>query len=198
MPSLGLRFRAGAVLAGGALAVHQLRYLLAYGHRAHEQLTFQGHGYLTLLGPVLASLLVLAAIEFLVRIAQATRTTSTEPALPSYSRLWMLATGWLLVIYTCQESLEGQTASGHPAGPEGVLGHGGWLAILLAAVIGGLVALVLHGAAVTIEIAARRSLARARQTEPPPRSCPPILTRDRRLDVLAVHLAGRGPPPLSV
>ena len=45
-PDRGSTARSAALIALAALAVHQLRYLLAYGSAAHEQLLRQGHAYL--------------------------------------------------------------------------------------------------------------------------------------------------------
>ena len=43
--------RALALVPAGAFAVHQLRYLLAYGHRAGNELAAQGHSYLDSIVP---------------------------------------------------------------------------------------------------------------------------------------------------
>src|SRR5437879_4320423 len=126
MPSLGLRLRAVALLGVGALAVHQLRYLLAYGHSSSDALALQGHAYLVVVAPVVGMLVMLAAIELLIRVATARKTSSGEAGLPSPLRLWMLTSACLAVIYSVQEFLEGAAEAGHPGGLAGVFGHGGW------------------------------------------------------------------------
>jgi hypothetical protein len=197
MPSLGLRLRAAALFGAGALAVHQLRYLLAYGRSSSDALALQGHAYLLVLAPVVGMLVMLAAIEFLVRVAKAGGTSSAEARLPSPIRLWMLASGCLAVIYSVQEWLEGAAEAGHPGGLAGVFGHGGWIAILLSVAIGALIAMALRGATAVIELVARAA-------HRPPRSKPRRLLRPScrtlapDLDVLGLHLAARAPPPLFI
>src|SRR4051812_20339864 len=57
----GGKLRAAAVLALGALAVHELRYALVLG--AHGQTaTSAGHGYLHLVAPLLAAAAVAVAL----------------------------------------------------------------------------------------------------------------------------------------
>jgi hypothetical protein len=198
MPSLGLKFRAAALLAAGALAVHQLRYLLAYGHGSHQQLALQGHAYLTVFAPVVAGVLMLAAVELLVKVACAGRGSSGEPALPTRPKLWALASTCLLLVYASQEWIEGQLAPGHPAGPAGVLGHGGWLAVVLSAIIGLFVALALRGAGTAIEHAARRNRPRSPRSDSCRAPRLPVRARKPALDVLSLFLAARGPPLTSV
>src|SRR5215218_3807227 len=48
----GLTLRAMALLAPGTLAVHELRYLAAYGGDAQPSLDHQGHAYLAALTPL--------------------------------------------------------------------------------------------------------------------------------------------------
>jgi hypothetical protein len=196
MQSLSVRFRAGALLATGAYGIHQLRYLLAYGDHSHEQLASQGHAYLTVLGPALAGLTALAAVEFLARLVRARRRSGPDRPLSRPSTLWGLATGWLLAVYVAQESLEGQLAAGHPAGLTGILGHGGWLAILLSAAVGAVVALALRGASAAIELAAGGTGYRVRQWKRASTTLPAIFQKPA-LDPVSLFLAARGPPLTS-
>ena len=71
MRSLPVRIRAAALIAVGALAVHDLRYLIAYRGGAGEELAVQGHAYLRLATPLIAGLLVLAAAAFATRLMRA-------------------------------------------------------------------------------------------------------------------------------
>jgi hypothetical protein len=189
------RLRAAALLGAGALAVHQLRYLLAYGHGASDALALQGHGYLALATPVVAMLVVLAAIELLFRVATARPDSVGGMPRPSTLRLWMLASACLLVTYSVQEWLEGAAAAGHPGGLGGVFGHGGWTAVLLSAAIGAIVALALRGATAVLELAARRSPRKPRSPRRARRQ-PSLRAPALSLDVLALNLAARAPPPL--
>ena len=45
-----------ALLLAGALSVHELRYLVAFGDEAEDALAHHGHGFLTFLTPLLVTL----------------------------------------------------------------------------------------------------------------------------------------------
>ena len=187
------RLRAAALIAGAALALHELRYVIAYGGHSESALAHQGHAYLRTVTPLVVTVLALAGAQFLALLARARRSGAIEGAPPRLRRLWLGASVTLLLIYATQELTEGVLASGHPAGAEALLAHGGLVALPLALALGGLVALVLRGASVAIAAAAGhagRSLPR-----PPGRAMRP---RRRlacaRTSVLARHLAGRAPP----
>lgn len=160
--------RAGALIALGALGVHDLRYLLAYGGHAGQELSLQGHGYLRLATPMIAGLVVLAAAAFASRVmhAYAAGDGSEARALPRARRIWPLASALLIAVYSIQEWIEGELASGHPGGIAAPYGHGGWAAIPLAIVIGLLIAMALRGAATAIAAAAARGRARLRPVAP--------------------------------
>lgn len=197
MPSLGLRLRAVALLGAGALTVHQLRYLLVYGHSSSDALALQGHAYLVVLAPVVGMLVMLAAIEFLMRVAKARETFAAQALLPSPLRLWMLASACLAVVYSVQEWVEGAMETGHPGGLVGIFGHGGWVAVLLSVAIGALIALALRGATAVIELVARAAHRRPR-SKPRRVLRPSCRTLVPELDVLGLHLAARAPPLLSI
>jgi hypothetical protein len=154
--------RAGALVAVGALGVHDLRYLLAYEGDAGRELSLQGHGYLRLATPLIAGLVVLAAAAFAARVMRAYAAgDGDEPGpLPSTRRMWLLASALLIAVYSTQEWLEGALASGHPGGLAAPYSHGGWMAVPLALLIGFLIALALRGAAAAIAVAAARGRAR--------------------------------------
>jgi hypothetical protein len=157
VPPLGWRIRAGALIAIGALGVHDLRYLIAYRGHAGRELAVQGHGYLALATPLIAGLVVLAAAAFASRLAGAyARGEGDAGASPSVRRLWAFASALLVLVFSIQEWIEGQLATGHPAGVGAVFGHGGWIAVPLAMAIGLVIALLLRGAEQAIAIAAAR------------------------------------------
>jgi hypothetical protein len=168
VPPLGWRIRAGALIAVGALGVHDLRYLLAYGGHAGQELSLQGHGYLRLATPLIAGLLMLAAAAFAARVMRAYGAgEGAEPRpLPSTRRMWALASVLLVCVYSSQEWIEGELADGHPGGLSAPFSHGGWLALPLALLIGFLIALALRGAAAAIAVAAARGRARLRLSSP--------------------------------
>lgn len=185
----GLAARA-AMVPAAAFAVHQLRFLLAFGPRASVQLTATGHSYLHSLVPWIILLLGLSAGVFLLRLghavagSQAAVTRSPSGRTLSFLALWLTSALCLVAIYAIQEFLEGLFLFGHPAGWEGIFGFGGWWAIPSAAGVGLVLACLFYGASWAIEkVIGRR---RAPATAVPriaPRFAPPG----------ALHLVAPGP-----
>jgi hypothetical protein len=133
------RVRLASILAVGAFALHQLRYLIAIGGSSSAELAQEGHRYMSdLLAPV--SVLVLAAV--LATLIRGTESAASARA-PLGRRIAIFA-GALLAIYVGQELLEGLLATGHASGLAALLGGGGWIALPLAAAIGALAALLAH------------------------------------------------------
>jgi hypothetical protein len=182
------RVRLAAILALGAFALHQLRYLIASGGTSAAE----GHRYMGDLLPPL-SVLVLAAL--LATLLRGTEGASRVRA-PLARRAAVFA-GALLAIYLGQELLEGLMAAGHSASLIAVLADGGWVALPLAVAIGALAALLvrlLEGVERVIAVV---------HAERPLRSRAPAI-RGRALRArgtsllsapLAFGLARRPPPP---
>jgi len=126
--------RAIALLGAGAVAVHQLRYAIAYGNAAPRQLAVHNHGYMDLTLPAVATIFVVALAALLIRIARgrATRPGGRTPLVA----LWLCCALALGTIYGVQETFEGA----------GAIGGGGWIGFALAFPAGLLVALALQGA----------------------------------------------------
>jgi hypothetical protein len=188
-PSLGQRARITALLAFGALAVHQARYLLAPAASDH------GHEYLNLLAPVIVAA-TFAAIG--VSIA----TTLARRRLPAPSgpeavteRAVAFAIG-LLAVYFVQEAAEGLLVGEH--GPfAGLVGPGGWLALPLSIALGAFVALAgqwLDRTELRVAIALLGRPARRARCAPRP---PAMRERSLRSLPLAFGLAARPPPAPS-
>jgi hypothetical protein len=182
--------RLAAILALGAFALHQLRYLIAFGSSA--ELAEQGHDYMTDLLPAIAVLVLAGLLATLIR---GTEGASSTRAAPLARRIAVFA-GALLVIYLTQESLESGLFAGHSAGPAGLLANGGWLALPLALVIGTLSALlarVLEG----VERAIALVHATRVRSRPPSVRGRALPARALRLSAspLAFGLARRPPPP---
>jgi hypothetical protein len=176
-------FRSSAPIALGAFVVHQLRYLGGGGG--------SGHGYLEVLLPVLVVLAASAVLGTLVAARASGRTTGGSVA------GWTSCAAALLVIFGVQETVEGMLSAGHPGGPAGVLGHGGWIAVPLAIVIGWVVSLLLRGLA-----SVEQRLAGARPAAA--RRAPASLGRARAMQARALTgeplgfgLARRPPPQPS-
>lgn len=184
-----------AVLPAAAVAVHQLRYWLAFGSSAGIELQRQGHSYLHSVAPWIVVALAWAAGTFLSALGRAMNGHTSAPRYGlSLLALWLICAASLVAIYSGQEFLEGLLATGHPAGMVGIFGYGGWWAIPAALCVGLVLAALLHGARwVLHEVAARH--ARAAR----PRSSGVALPRSvdislPRLAPLALGWCGRGPP----
>jgi hypothetical protein len=182
--------RLAAILALGAFAVHQLRYLIAFGGSASAEMVRQGHGYTTDLLPALAVLVLAAALATLIR--------GTEGASPSQGSLvgsmasFALA---LFLVYACQESLEGMLSAGHPAGA--AVANGGWIALPLSLAIGALAALLATALERVEHVIALTHADRPRARPPAVRGRAfPARTRRLTAAPLAFGLARR-PPPLA-
>jgi hypothetical protein len=195
MRSLPWRIRAATLISVGAIGVHDLRYLIAYRGSAAHELSVTGHGYLRVVTPLVAGVLVLVLASFAGRLL---RGAGDEAPLPSTQRMWTFLSAVLVAIYCCQEWLEGVVASGHPGGVAGVMGGGGWVAVPLAIAIALLIALALRGAEAAIALAAcprRRSWLLPR---PIVSLVAPSVWRPLVSGALARRLAPRGPPFASV
>jgi hypothetical protein len=185
-----------ALLPPAAFAVHQLRYILAFGSSAGLELQRTGHSYLHSLVPWVVLLIAIAAGGFLRSMG---RSLSGHTSIPRYALslagLWLICSACLVAIFVCQEFLEGLFATGHPAGLAGIFGYGGWWAIPAALCVGLVLAAVFHGARWVLREVARR---RARVTAV---WLGPVLPAPRPRDAMVARLAplvggwsGRGPP----
>lgn len=181
------------LVPAAAFVVHQLRYTLAYGSRANTELAAQGHSYLNSLVPWFVLALGLALALFVRRTARTLRGRD-EGRVANRSALALWAGTWagLVAIYVVQESLEGMLASGHPGGIGGVLGHGGWWAIPVAAVVALGVLALLRAARIVLLAAARRAPRPAWLALPALRV--PAGVAAATVAPLARAAAGRAPP----
>jgi len=121
------------------LAVHQLRYLLAFGSHAGQQLHARGDDYVATALVVVAGLLTVACAVGLARLVAVRRGRDRVHAahLPLWL-LWLGLTVALLVGFCALEALEIVLEPHHPAGVVGVFGDGGCWALPAAAAIGAL------------------------------------------------------------
>lgn len=153
-----------ALLPPAAFAVHQLRFVLAFGRDAGAELKATGHSYLHSVLPWIVLLIGVAAGLFLWAVGRtlAGRQTAIgrSPAVratQSFVTLWLACWACLLAVYSCQELLEGWCAVGHAAGFYGVFGMGGWWAIPASAGVGLVLATIFHTATVVLVAAAARN-----------------------------------------
>lgn len=186
-----------ALMPAGALAVHELRYWLAFGSHASAALARQGHAYLHSLVPWILLGLGLALGAFARAVGRAW-AGERSPARYSLSLLglWLLCTASLLFIYAAQETLEGVLASGHSAGWVGIVGDGGWWALPACACVGLVLAAAYHGARWVLRTVAAGA-ARRRARRPRPAPARPACSRARPRPVAwRGGWSLRGPPPL--
>jgi hypothetical protein len=182
--------RTAALIALGAFAVHQLRYLAAYGGGAGKALGAQGHAYLAALVPPFVIVAASAVLGTLVAAAL------DSPRLQPRRRVagWGFCAAALVAVFTVQELAEGVLAAGHPAGVAALLGHGGWIVVPIAVAVGRMISFLLGG----LEAVERRLVgAPARRprrapgtlsVRPSPALAPPAC------GALAFGLAARPPP----
>jgi hypothetical protein len=183
MPVRPSMLRATALVTVAALVLHELRYMIGYGSDSHEALASQGHAYLPLAGALAGGALAVAGARFVARLLR----PAAEERAPRLVKAWLYASVALLVIYACQESVEGAALASHD----------GVVVIPLALVLGGLVAFVLRGASRVLSAAVRRAHAVARRK--PPTAPRPRLraASSARAGLLALNLAGRAPPAVA-
>lgn len=185
-----------ALLPAAAFAVHQLRFLFAFGGGAGAELQRTGHSYLHSFVPWIVLLIALSVGGFL---RAAGRALGGQRSLPRYALsltgLWALCAVALVAIYVAQEFLEGLFATGHPGGLAGIFAYGGWWSIPAAVIVGLVMATLFHGARWVLDEVARR---RPGQLFRPRRRAAAI---PRPGDVLLLPLpplvggwSGRGPP----
>ena len=192
-----IRGRGFLLMPAAAFAVHQLRFRLAYGAEASQVLAAQGHSYMTSFAPWLVLGLALALGAFVLRVARAAggRPDGRPDAHPrrSFAGLWALSSASLVAIYTAQELVEGLFAAGHPGGMNGVFGHGGWWAVVLAIGVGAALAGLLRIACAVV-VLARRLAARRPSVSLPPLQPRPLAVSLAPWPPLAGAAAGRAPP----
>lgn len=190
--------RAGLVPVA-AFAVHQLRFLLAFGSGAGAELADTGHSYLHSVVPWIVLLVGVSVGAFLWSLGRA--AGGKRPAAGrgfSFLALWLICACCLLAIYCTQEYLEGLFATGHPTGIEGIFGFGGLWAIPSAAGVGLVLAAILYGADWTLQQVSRW---RRSALDLPARRVPQVMRpRDFALVPAGPLIRGwcdRGPPLLA-
>ncbi len=199
-PRINSRLRGTLLMPICVLAVHQLRYYLAYGSHASAHLAASGHAYLSTAEPFALLGVALAVGALVGRLSLAWQKDAVRAPGRPLPRIWALCALTLLALYCCQELAEGMFAGGHGAGLAGIVGYGGWIALPAAAAIGGALALALRAADRLVALVAGL---RSRPPLPRAAALPVRFTRHAaprwRLEPLSGVSASRGPPhPLSL
>lgn len=192
----GRALRGVALLALGALAVHQLTYLLAGGAHLHAVAGADRHTYLAELAPALAwtsaaaIALSLGASAIRRRLPRALDPQCTTERAAAYG----LA---LLAVYLTQELAEALVAGGGAPVLEATLGGGAWLALPLALGIGAMAAAL---GDILDRAEMRIALALWTRSKRPPRTTGAAAPEPRSALATAALAFGfsRRPPPLAV
>jgi hypothetical protein len=185
MGTAAWRVRAGLLVLVGALAVHELRYLIAGQHQDEHV-----HAYMPWLVPLVCALLGLAAAEFTARLVA--RIRDGRPAYVPAGVRWLAVSALLTAIFAFQEVTELLVTHGRLDVAQSLVVQGGWVALPLCFAVGGVIALLLRGA--------RALLSRTWDRRRAPRTVPVNThrrlpgSRTPRVPVIACNLAGRAPP----
>lgn len=179
------------MIALGAFAVHQLRYLLAYGASTDDELARQGHTYLAHAMPLLFGIGLAALTARLVRGAISGKAPLAERRIKATSYAIGIA-----AVFCCQELMEGALVAGHATGLAAIFSAGGWAAMPLAAIFGVLAALIDRGIE-AIEVLASTGAAQEHSAPSKVRAPESPARLGRRLSPLAFGLARRPPPSLA-
>jgi hypothetical protein len=143
------------------LAVHQLRYALAYGSQAAAQLSAHGDHYVTAATAISGALVAVALGLGVLRLL-ATRRGRARVEI-ARAPLWLLWLGLTLVLFAgfcALEVSEMVFEPGRAAGVAAIFGSGGWWAVPAAAFVAGLMALLVRGGRALLVVVARRRLSR--------------------------------------
>src|SRR5690349_6990452 len=114
MRRLPLQVRGIALLSGGALGVHQLRFVAACGQRAETACGSSGHEYLSFAGPLAGMLFAVALGGLLGELLRPSRSPSGRA--PSFVARWAACAAALAAVYCVQELTEAALATGRPVG----------------------------------------------------------------------------------
>jgi hypothetical protein len=181
-----------------AFAVHQLRFVLAFGSGAGAELKETGHSYFHSVVPWIMLLVGISVGIFLLSLGRAAtgrRSTSASKRGISFLTLWLVCASCLVAIYCTQEFLEGLLATGHPTGIEGIFGFGGLWSIPSAVGVGLVLATLMYGASWALaEVTRRRGLAPAIRPRRVPLVARPRETARFPVEPLVRGWCDRGPP----
>lgn len=193
--------RPAALLALGGLAVHQLRYLIAFGSEDAAVLHREGHSYLAEAVPVLLALAI-AAIAARLVVAATDRRSVPGASRSTISTALRYALA-LICVFSAQELAEGVLAEGHPAGAAALVGGGAWVALPLSFALGLVAALAeraLDRAEAVIAVVLAGPALRRQDSDSPELACPrlPLRLVPRVAQGLAFGFARRPPPAIPV
>jgi hypothetical protein len=183
-------FRAALLFLAGELVLHQARYAVAPADLVRE--FAPAHRYLWWVIPVVACLLIVAAAQWGARLRSP--DGDALPELPPARALFAGLAVLLLAAFGVQEFTESLIFRDQTLTFGELAGGNGWVAVPLAASIGGVIALLLKGAVNVARWARERFAAVHRGRGSAPAFRPAAVVLVPRASVLAWELAGRAPP----
>ena len=150
-------WRGAALLPAATLAVHELRYLFAFGHGASRALTERGDVYVGWLAPLCVLILAVPLGALAGRVSAAWQGDATVGGAGRrrWWARWLLLALSLFACFCAQEVLEQLLEAGHPTGFNGVFGDGGWWALPAALAVAALLTLLIAGTRAAIRGIAR-------------------------------------------
>ncbi len=150
------RWWGALALPAGVLAVHQLRYLLAFGSHAGSELSARGDHYVASAAACTAVLLVALFGRWCLRLAAARRGNAhVASARAPLWLLWLALTCALIVGFCALEVLEIALEPHRSGGVSAIFGYGGWWSLPAAAAVAAVLALVAGGGRALLLISAR-------------------------------------------
>jgi hypothetical protein len=140
-------WRGAALVPAATLAVHELRYLLAFGGSASRELAERGDTYVDWVAPLCALVLAIPLGALVGRLSAAWRGQASGRARGRRGRLlqWLALGLVLLGCFCVQEVVEQLLEPQHPVGLAGVFGDGGLWAVPAAFGLAGLLTLLMAG-----------------------------------------------------
>jgi hypothetical protein len=184
------------VFPAPVLAVHELRYMFAYGSRASSELSAHGDHYVTTAALIAGGLVGLALAAGVGRLLATFRGQRTfeVPRIP----VWMLWLGLAVLLLVGFWALEGielifESSRGTSAVAR-VFADGGLWAVPAAMFVAALMALLVSGGRALLGIVVRRRTLRRVGTVPGPH--PPVQRALLPRRPMAGRVAGRAPPAL--
>jgi hypothetical protein len=180
-------------LPAAVLAVHQLRYVLAYGSRAASELSAHGDRYVSTAALVASTLVAISLAAGLVRLVAVSRGGS-RPRIGSapWWLLWLGLTVALVAGYWALEGLEAAFEPEHAGGVASAFAEGGFWALPAAALVAAVLTAIVRGGRLMLAVAARGRLTHRRAANV--RGRPRPLVERALCAPMAGCAPGRAPP----
>jgi hypothetical protein len=151
-------WRGAALVPAATLAVHELRYLLAFGGGASHELAERGDTYVGWLAPLCVLVLAAPLGAVVGRVSAAWQGRESGRARGCRGRLlqWLALGLVLLGCFCFQEVVEQLVEPQHPVGLSGIFGDGGLWAVPAAFGLAAVLTLLMAGTQAVVSRIARR------------------------------------------